>query len=224
MCGRYARHSSVHEFAELFGAQAELDLAPSFNVAPTQGVLAAREAPSGERCLVLLRWGLVPYWSKGPDSRYSMINARADTVDSKPAYRAAFRRRRCLIAMNGFYEWQRAAAGKQPFFIGLLDGGPFAVAGLWERWQDPDGRVIESCAVVTTDANERLAEIHDRMPVILAPDAYRAWLDPGCADVALLKALLRPYPAEALLAYPVSRHVNSVANDDAACTQRLPED
>jgi len=224
MCGRYARHSTVHEFAELFGAQGELELAASFNVAPTHAVLVAREAQGRERRLGLLRWGLVPYWSNGPDSRYSMINARADTVDRKPAYRAAFRKRRCLIAANGFYEWRRAGEAKQPFFIGLPEGGPFAMAGLWERWQGQDGRLIESCAIVTTEANARLAEIHDRMPVILPPSAYRTWLDRGCSDVALLKPLLRPYPAEEMLVYPVSRHVNRVANDDAACMERLPRD
>lgn len=224
MCGRYARHSSVHEFAELFRVQGELELAPSFNVAPTQEVLAAREDATGERRLGLLRWGLVPFWSKGPDTRYSMINARADTLDQKPAFRAAFRARRCLIAANGFYEWQRSMDGKQPFYIGLPDGGPFAMAGLWERWKGADGRIIESCAIVTTDANERLAEIHDRMPVILRLEDHGAWLDRSNVDAELLKKLLRPYPEGVLVAYPVSRRVNSVANDDAECMQPLTTD
>ncbi len=223
MCGRYARHSSVHEFAELFGAQGELELAPSFNVAPTQDVLAVREEPAVGRRLRLLRWGLVPFWSKGPDNRYSMINARADTLDQKPAYRAAFRSRRCLIAANGFYEWQRSVGGKQPVFVSLADGAPFAMAGLWERWKGADERIIESCAIVTTDANECLTAIHDRMPVILRREDYETWLDPGIDDAGVLKQLLCPYPEGALLAYPVSRHVNSVANDDAECMQPLGE-
>jgi len=223
MCGRYARHSSVHEFAELFGAQGELELEEAYNVAPTQQVLAVREASPGQRRLDMLRWGLVPFWSKGPDSRYSMINARAETLAKKPAYRAAFKVRRCLIAANGFYEWQRSVDGKQPFFIGLPDGGALAMAGLWERWEGGGEPPLESCVIVTTEANDSLSQIHDRMPLILPPESYATWLDSG-SKVGELARLLRPYSATELLAYAVSDHVNKVVNDDAACMRRLVQD
>ncbi len=214
----------MREFAQLLGVQGELDLEPSFNVAPTQAILVARCEEPRQRRLTLLRWGLVPFWSKGPDSRYSMINARADTIDSKPAYRAPFRKRRCLVAANGFYEWQRGATGKRPFFIGMADGSPFYMAGLWERWTGRDGTIIESCAIVTTEANGCVSDIHDRMPAILPREDYDAWLDTDLDDPNVLKALLRPYPAEAMCAYPVSTRVNSPANDDDLCMARIEED
>ena len=221
MCGRFARHSSTDTFSQLFDAQILDDLPPSFNVAPSQHVLTARNNTSGGRELVALVWGLIPAWSKGPDNRYSMINARAETVANKPAYRAAFKQRRCLFAVDGFYEWQRTDTGKQPFYIGLADHLPFAMAGLWERWQNQNGDVIESCAVITTEANALVADIHDRMPVILAPDDYAQWLQG--ADAKALTALLRPFPAQRMQAYPVSTRVNNPRNNDPECAKPLDQ-
>ena len=212
MCGRYVRSSLPEVFAARLGARGELDLRPSYNVAPSQPALIARTDPNGRRELAAVRWGLIPFWAKDPKIGYKMINARAETVATKPAYRQAFRRRRCLIAADGFYEWQATEGGKQPFLIRLKDGEPFAFAGLWERWEG-EGRVIESCSIIVTEANERLREIHDRMPVILAPEVYDQWLKGESANVTALESLLRAYPAKLMDAYPVSRAVNSPRND-----------
>ena len=212
MCGRYVRSSLPEVFAARLGASGELDLRPSYNVAPSQPALIARTDPNGRRELAAVRWGLIPFWAKDPKIGYKMTNARAETVATKPAYRQAFRQRRCLIAADGFYEWQATEGGKQPFLIRLKDGEPFVFAGLWERWEG-EGRVIESCSIVVTEANERLREIHDRMPVILAPEAYDQWLKGESANVTALESLLRAYPAKLMEAYPVSRAVNSPRND-----------
>ena len=213
MCGRFVRQSSSEEFANLFSATTptELNLAASYNITPSQTVLVARLDQQQRRELTALHWGLVPSWSKGPDNRYSMINARAETVASKPAYRNAFKRRRCLFAVDGFYEWKRQDNAKQPYYIHMAGDEPFAMAGLWEFWQGADGSVIESCAIITTTPNELMADIHDRMPVILAPDDYTAWLDHSQTPEQLLKS----YPAELMDAYPVSTQVNSPKNNHA---------
>ena len=217
---------------QLFGFTGPLPNWPArFNVAPTQNVPAVRlktQAGSAgpdaalERELVALRWGLVPYWAKDLSIGARMINARAESLAEKPAFRAAFRARRCLIPADSFYEWRKTPTGKQPYRIGLDGGTPaemplFAFAGLWERWDKAgDGVPVESCTIVTTDANELLRPIHERMPVILAPADYAAWLDPA-TPLQVAYALLKPYPAEAMTAYPISTRVNSVRNDDAGC-------
>jgi putative SOS response-associated peptidase YedK len=164
---------------------------------------------------VLLRWGLIPSWAKDPSIGARMINARAETLAEKPAFRSAFRKRRCLVAADGFYEWQKRGVGpKQPYRIARRDGGPFAFAGLWERWRDPaEGRDVESCTIVTTGANELLSPIHHRMPVILAPASYGLWLDPG-AELDRVQELLAGDPGVDLLASAISTRVNKVANDD----------
>ena len=225
MCGRFTRHTDSAVFAERFDATLQTDLPLSYNIAPSQAVLVARVNAENVRELVALRWGLVPGWSKGPDNRYSMINARAETVAEKPAYRTAFKQRRCLFAADGFYEWKRDGQRKQPFYIGLRDEQPFAMAGLWEYWQGEDGTAIESCAVITTDANELVADIHDRMPVILDPADYATWLSPGIDEPAarkeLLTSLLKPFAPERMRTYPVSTRVNSPKNNDAACMEPL---
>jgi putative SOS response-associated peptidase YedK len=213
MCGRFIQHSAPEIYASRFDVEVLCEASPRYNLAPTQPVLAVRQAETGTRELVRLRWGLIPAWSKGPDNRYSMINARAETVDSKPAYRNAFKRRRCLIPSEGFYEWKAEAGGKTPFLIRRRDGEPFAMAGLWERWQDPEGEAIESCTVLVTDANALVSAIHDRMPVVLDPVDYAAWLDPETKDVARLRARLRPADPEPWELRPVSRRVNSPKND-----------
>ncbi|MCH7795368.1 MAG: SOS response-associated peptidase, partial [Proteobacteria bacterium] len=183
--------------------------------------LASGESGEVGRRFVWLRWGLIPAWAKDPAIGNRTINARAETVAEKPAFRAAFRERRCLIVADGFYEWKTEAGGKQPYRITLVDGGPFALAGLWERWAGPHGgEAIESCTIVTTEANARLRAIHPRMPVILAPDAFDPWLDPETPG-AEAEALLVPYPSEALTHYRVSPRLNSPANDDPALIEPL---
>jgi putative SOS response-associated peptidase YedK len=216
MCGRFVQISPPEVYAGLFGAEPLLEMTPRYNIAPSQPVLAARAGGAGGAELVYLRWGLVPHWSKGPDSRFSMINARAETVHEKPAYRAPFRYRRCLIPAEGFYEWKAEAGGKQPYFIQRGDRQPFALAGLWDHWQDADGNELDSCSIIVTDADRILAPIHDRMPLILASDQYRAWLDPANQDMAALRELLQPAGDVTLEFRPVSKRVNSPANDDAA--------
>jgi putative SOS response-associated peptidase YedK len=213
MCGRFVQYSNPEVYASAFAVEALFDARPRYNLAPTQPVLAVRQAETGAREIVPLRWGLVPAWSKGPDNRYSMINARAETVDTKPAYRNAFKRRRCLIPSEGFYEWKAGEQGKTPYLIRRTDGEPFGMAGLWETWRNPDGEPLESCTVIVTDANDLVRQLHDRMPVVLAPEDYTAWLDPETKDLVHLKALLRPALPDPWTLVEVSRKVNSPKND-----------
>jgi len=231
MCGRFTLRAPAHELAAAFGVDARANLAPRYNIAPTQPVAVVRAAASaGEppaRAFALLRWGLIPAWARDPSIGARMINALAETLAEKPAFRAAFRARRCLVLADGFYEWQKPArdegrgAAKQPWFIHRADDAPFAFAGLWERWTGPNGAAIESCAIVTTEANARRAPIHDRMPVIVPPKAHGAWLDCRHGAPERAAALLRPAPDDALVAHRVSRRVNSPANDDSACVAAL---
>ncbi|MGD8275136.1 MAG: SOS response-associated peptidase [Thiohalocapsa sp.] len=213
MCGRFVQHSDPEIYARQFDLNTVCESAPRYNVAPTQSVLAIRERDQGKRELVPLRWGLVPFWSKGPDSRYSMINARAETVGAKPAYRDAFKRRRCLIPAEGFYEWRTDEGAKTPFLIQRADRRPFAMAGLWERWRQEDGELLESCTIIVTDANSLVRDIHDRMPVILNEGDIGAWLDPENDDAEELLAMLKPADPAALAMHEVSRQVNSPRND-----------
>jgi len=222
MCGRITQTSPPSVYAELFGIEGALgELPPRYNLAPSQAVLAARMGLSGKPELTLLRWGLVPAWSKGPDARFSMINARAETVDQKPAYRGPFRYRRCLIPTEGFYEWRAEKGGKQPYLIRMRSGDPFALAGLWDHWQDPHGSGLETCTVIVTDANALIAPLHDRMPVILPKEAWDVWLDPHTPDTAQLKALLRPFDSGLMAAHPVSRAVNNTRYDDPSLIEPL---
>lgn len=198
--------------ARAFGLDLFDDWPPRYNVAPTQNVTAIRQLAGGPRQLVFLHWGLVPSWADDPTIGNRMINARAETLATKPAFRKAFRQRRCLIPSDGFYEWQKQGREKQPYYITLADGGLFALAGLWEHWEH-NGLAIESCTIVTTAANSLVAPLHERMPVILPADAYALWLDPSVEDVDCLQPLLRPYPAEAMRTRAVSTLVNSPRND-----------
>ena len=203
--------------AEVFGLDDVPELSPRFNIAPTQAVAAVRARADGGRELVALTWGLIPSWSKDRTIGSRLINARAETVGEKPAFRAALRARRCLVLADGFYEWQKLGTRKQPHHIRMRDGRPFAFAGLWERWTPAEGDPVESCTIITTLPNEVVAPIHDRMPVILAPADLDRWLDPGVRDPAAVAALLRPYPAGDMTAYPVSLRVNSPGADDPSC-------
>jgi putative SOS response-associated peptidase YedK len=194
-----------------------------YNIAPTQEVVVVRADPAeGRRSAALMRWGLIPSWSKEGATGPPMINARSETLAEKPTFRTALRSRRCLIPADGFYEWQQSPGGgrgkKQPFYIHRTDGGPLAFAGLWETWSGSGGGpAIESCTIVTTAANATLRELHDRMPVVLAPGDYSLWLDPSVAEPARLSHLLAPCGEDELVAEPVSTHVNRVANDDPRC-------
>jgi len=220
MCGRFTLRAPASVVAEQFGVLDAEPLRPRYNIAPTQPVAVVRRGPKSTdapRQLVMLRWGLVPSWAKDPKIGNRLINARAETVAEKPAFRSALRRRRCLVAADGFYEWRQAGKARQPYFIHLVDDRPFAFAGLWELWEGPDHTVLETCALITTEANALMASIHDRMPVILSPDDYALWLDPAIQDPKELQPLLRPYPSEAMAAHPVSTHVNNPRNDDPRC-------
>ncbi|MCG8592798.1 MAG: SOS response-associated peptidase [Kiloniellales bacterium] len=216
MCGRYTLTTPLEGLRDVFLFEESPNLAPRYNIAPTQEVPAVRLGPEdGRRHLVPLRWGLIPSWAKEVSIGSRMINARAESVAEKPAFRTAFRQRRCLIPADGFYEWQARPSGpKQPYYIAQAAGGPFAFAGLWERWTDGEsGEALESFTIVTTAASRRLEALHHRMPVILAPADHAAWLDPASGADAL-QALLRPAPEAAFVAAPVSTRVNAVRNDD----------
>jgi putative SOS response-associated peptidase YedK len=220
MCGRYELHTHPAALALAFGLAHPPTLTARYNIAPMQTVPIVRHNAAGERELVQVRWGFVPRWSKDPSIGARMINARAETVAERPAFRNAFLRHRCLVPADGFYEWRRTAHGKQPMRIARADGQPFGMAGLYERWLSPEGEVLDTCAILTTEANARLHGIHDRMPVIVAPTDYTRWLDPANPEVADLFA---PAPDDAMVAHAVSPRVNAVRNDDAALIEPLAE-
>lgn len=219
MCGRFDLHTSVHEFIRLLQATLLYEPPPRYNTAPTQQIAVLRVNRQNTRELVGMRWGLVPSWSKGPDNRYSMINARAETLASKPAYRRAFKSRRCLIPADGFFEWQKRPSGKQPYYIGVSGRQPFAMAGLWETWRGDTSEPMESCAIITTEANSFMGTIHNRMPVILEAGQHETWLDHEHWDQQSVQALLKPFPADRMFAHPVTTRVNSPANDDPTCIE-----
>jgi putative SOS response-associated peptidase YedK len=212
MCGRYLITSAPEAFRRLFGYAQQPNFPPRYNVAPTQPVPVVRLA-GGERELALLRWGLIPPWVKDPRQFSLLINARSESVNDKPAFRNAMRRRRCLFPADGFYEWQERGGGKRPYCIRPKDGGPIAFAGLWESWMGPNGEEMETAAIVTTVANRELAALHERMPVILSPEAFDLWLDCRSVDAPTATALLLPARAGLLEAYEISPAVNRVAND-----------
>lgn len=218
MCGRFTLFASPDTIqAEFDLPEVPAHLAPRYNIAPTQAVAVITN--HAERRLELFQWGLIPSWAKDPSIGSRMINARAETLAEKPSFRTALRKRRCLILADGFYEWRKDGGGKTPFFIHLRSGRPFALAGLWEVWQTPDGVALPTCTIITTGPNNLVAALHDRMPVILPPDAYDRWLDPEPQAPADLAPLLVSYPADAMSLYAVSRAVNSPANDSPACIE-----
>jgi putative SOS response-associated peptidase YedK len=221
MCGRFTQASDGEVIARVFELGATPQLNPRYNIAPTQDVPVVRAA-GGVRGVSMLHWGLIPSWAKDRGIGARLINARAETLAEKPAFRSAFRVRRCLVVADGFYEWQKLGTRKQPHFIGFRDGRPFGFAGLWERWRGDGGGDVESCTIITTEANELLASIHDRMPVILDPADHELWLDPGVTDANRVTSLLRPSDPSGMEAYPVSLLVNNPANDVPACRERLP--
>ena len=222
MCGRFTLNATPEQLAQLFGLPEQPIVEARYNIAPTQPVAVVRINPQDKaREWALVQWGLVPAWSKDPGIGAQLINARAETVAEKPSFRAAFKRRRCLVPASGFYEWQKLEKGKQPYYIGLQSGDPFAIAGLWESWNSADGSNLQSCTLLTTEANELMEPLHNRMPVIVAPEDYAMWLGSGVDDppqaLDQLRHLLRPYPASEMQAYPVSTYVNNTRNEGAQC-------
>lgn len=214
MCGRYAITTAPEAMRRLFGYSEMPNFPPRYNVAPTQPIPVVRMV-EGRRQFALVRWGLLPSWVKDPKAFTLIINARGETVNEKPAFRNAMKRRRCLIPADGFYEWKRDGAVKRPYHIRRKDNQPFAFAGLWETWVGPNGEEMDSAAIVTTVANNVLAPIHDRMPVILAPEAYEMWLDTTNVDAKTAIALIAPAQDELFEAYEISPMVNRVSNDSS---------
>jgi putative SOS response-associated peptidase YedK len=210
MCGRYALTSPPTVIAERFHLLWTPEIAPRYNIAPSQMIPAVRETEQG-RALAFLKWGLIPSWAKDASIGMKLINARGETLADKPAFRSAYRQRRCLVPADAFYEWKPVAGRKQPFCIRMRDEGPFGMAGLWEHWKAPDGQTVESCTIVTIDANALVSELHDRMPLILAPGDYDAWLR------AESKELPPAVPAQEMRYYPVSPLVSNARNDVPAC-------
>ena len=225
MCGRARLSSDVSEIRLVFRIPPERpspNFPPSWNVAPTDSLPVVRyDQKAGQRSLDLLRWGLIPYWAKDIKVGFANINAKAEGIETRPAFRDAFERRRCLVPVDNFYEWKKTDAGKQPYAIALAHRGIMALAGLWENWKSTAGEWVRSFAIVTTEPNELCAQLHNRMPVVLAPEAWPAWLGEEPADEAHLKPLLVPCPSGGMIAWPVSARVGSVKNNDPSLIEPI---
>lgn len=218
MCGRFTQHHTIDEIIERFEvALVEYEAEPRYNIAPTQTVTVIVQ--NHEREMIGLQWGLIPFWAKDPKIGSQLINARAETLAEKPSFKNALAKRRCLIPADGFYEWKKQKGGSQPYYIRRRDGGLFAFAGLWEEWKTPEGEPRQTCTIITTEPNELMSSLHHRMPVILKPAHEAEWLDPAAHYVPALTQLLQAYPDGELEAIPVSRAVNSPAQDDASLIQ-----
>jgi len=223
MCGRYVIISSPESIRALFGYAEQPNFPPRYNVAPTQPVPIVR-LEEGRRSFALVRWGLIPAWVKNPRTFSLLINARGESVLDKPAFRNAMQRRRCLFPTDGFYEWRKDGKVRRPYFVRPRAGGLMAFAGLWETWMGPNGEEMETAAILTTRANRTLAPIHERMPVVVAPDAFDFWLDGAKVGAETAAALIAPAPEPALEAYEVSPAVNHVANDSPELIAAAPAD
>ncbi|AMV71270.1 SOS response-associated peptidase [Desulfuromonas carbonis] len=221
MCGRLSNHLPIPDLVDYFQLTKWLDFENRYNIAPSQKIPAIRQNED-QRELFLLHWGLVPHWAKDVKIGYRMINARAETLTEKPSFREPFHKRRCIIPASGFYEWQQGAKTRQPYYLFRQDHAPLALAGLWERWENPatPGVVLESCTIITTAANALMAALHQRMPAILEPEEFGAWLDPRQQGADLLP-LLRPAAAGVLACFPVSTYVNKPGNEGADCVRPL---
>jgi putative SOS response-associated peptidase YedK len=223
MCGRTALSTPPDDLREAFGLDESPHLTPHYNVPPSQPVAVVRVLRNDpRRKMDTLRWGLIPAWAKDRKVGHKLTLARAETVATTPAFRDALRRRRCLVVVDGFFEWRRGTASEtkksQPFFVRRADRGPFALAGVWERWVSSDGEVVESCAVLTQPARPPVDTVHDRMPLVLEREAWDRWLDPALVEAEAIAHLIEPR-SPALEAYPVSSHVNDPRNDDASCLE-----
>lgn len=213
MCGRFTSFLSPEILENTFGVQAPPDISPRYNVAPTQQVWIIREAATGGRHLSSVRWGLVPHWAKDLSIGSRMINARCETVHEKPAFRQAIRSRRCIVPASGFFDWATTPTGKIPHYVTMRDGSPLAFAGIWESWKTPEGEPLETCAILTTAANNLIAPIHDRIPVILHPTEFDHWLDRSLNNPEKLQRFYQPYPAELLQEWEVSTIVNNASHE-----------
>jgi putative SOS response-associated peptidase YedK len=221
MCGRFTQRAPAERIKREFQLREVPPVEARFNITPTQDVLAVRQT-AGDREAVWLKWGLIPSWAKDASMGARLINARGETLTEKPAFREAYKRRRAIIPADGFYEWGAPAGGrKQPYYFRMKDGRVFGFAGLWDRWQDEEGKVVESCAIITTEANALLRSVHDRMPVILHPEEYDLWLGEDARRADDLKEFLRPYPASEMVSYPVSTAVNSPRHQSAELIEPL---
>ena len=223
MCGRFSQSQPAEAIAQAFQVAEVPTLKPRYNIAPTQAVgTVLKLSGHQDKQFRMLHWGLIPRWAKDPKMGARLINARAETVAEKPAFKSAFQKRRCLVVADGFYEWQAQEnkKHKQPFYFRLKDGRPFAFAGLWEHWEDANQEAIESCTLITTEANELMQPIHNRMPVILAPQDYDLWLNPEVKTPELLQ-ILCSYSSDEMMAYPVSQAVNKPSNDSAQCIENI---
>jgi len=228
MCGRFTLALSPEELAQLMALDAALDLElglrPRYNIAPSQEIVAAvQDTPDTDRVARTFKWGLVPGWATDPTVGNRMINTRSETAPEKPSFREAYKRRRCLVPAEAFFEWQRRGDNKQPWLFRVRDEPGFCMAGLWETWRPPEGDPLHTCTILTTAANDLLRPIHDRMPVILHRDDYERWLTAQPDATAGLRDLLSPFPAEAMTAWPVSTLVNSPRNDGPECTLPVEE-
>lgn len=219
MCGRYVLRSNFVTTAEMFAPLPSGQSKPRYNIAPTQDVPVIRASAAGHE-VVKMRWGLIPSWAKDSGIGSKLINARGETLAEKPAFRAAFRSRRCIVPADGFYEWRKSGTRKDPYFIGLKNDEPFGFAGLWDAWRDSFGAAVESFTIVTTKANELVGQLHDRMPVILDRSACDLWLNPDATPEQLAE-LIKPFPVERMISYPVSNAVNKVANESPTLIQRI---
>lgn len=222
MCGRYTLTASPEAVRNFFRYAERPNFPPRYNIAPTQPVAVVRLA-NRQRQFVLMRWGLLPSWVKDPKGFSLIVNARGESVIDKPSFRAAMKRRRCLIPADGFYEWKAGGSRKQPYYIHARSGEPLAFAGLWETWTGPNGEELDTVAIVTTDANSTVSPLHDRMPVIVPPAAFDLWLDSDNVDATTAAALIVPAPDSLLEVWPVSTDVNRVANDNAHLVERVAE-
>jgi putative SOS response-associated peptidase YedK len=221
MCGRYRLSRRKQIIEEHFETESwDDDWLPRYNIAPAQIVPVIRQHPKESvREVALMKWGLIPHWAKAPSIATSTINAKSETAATKPAFRDPLKSQRCLISADGFYEWKRIATSKQPYCFEVNDGQLFAFAGIWDGWKDANGQWVKTCSILTTTPNSVTSAVHDRMPVILDPDGYDLWLDPGMQDVAVVTELFKSYDARLMRCYPVSSRVNHVVNDDEQCSE-----
>ena len=220
MCGRYVLYGPQSRYQAYFDTKYWPEFADRYNIAPTSVVPVIRQSPEGERVADLLKWGLIPHWAKEPGIGLKLNNARAESLTEKPSFRDAFKRRRCIVPASGFYEWKAESIGKQPYYIHLKPDEPLAMAGLWESWRDPDGVVVRTFCIITTEANALMAQIHERMPVLLRPGDFAQWLDPEIPGEEL-RELLGPYPVDPMEAWPVSKAVSRASNEGAELINRV---